>query len=132
MAFERVEAASPQAPIWREPALQLDEPARAQLVHAPLAVGPAAHESSLAQHAQVARGVGLAQPARAHELADGVRPVDQQIEDRAARRLGHDVEHARHAIKNNLLIIYLPYMRATRERARTRRPAARKRPASTL
>src|ERR671938_554709 len=96
VAFEGVEASSPQTPVGGEPALELLEPGGAQLVEAPLAVRARRDEPGLAQDPQVPRGVRLAQTRLLNELANRAGALDQAVEELPPRRLGHGLEHGRH------------------------------------
>jgi hypothetical protein len=101
MAFEGVEAASPQAPVRGEPPVELLEALRTQLVKAPLGIGFRLDQSSLAEHPEVTRGVRLAQSGPGDELAHGPGTIDEEIEYPPPGRLGHDLErggHERHLI----------------------------------
>src|SRR5215210_499468 len=96
MSFERVETASPELPVGREPRIQLGERLGAKAVHAPLPVRPHPHEPGLAEHPQVLRHARLAEPDSLDELADGPLALTQELQDAAPSRLGENGKGSTH------------------------------------
>src|SRR4051794_6074762 len=107
VALEGVEAVRPQAAVRREPRVDLRERLRAQLVPAPLRVLANADEAAVAQDPEVLRHPRLAEPELVHELADGSRALEQQVEDAPARGLREHVEGGRHGRRRTSPRIYV-------------------------
>src|SRR5579871_3070865 len=95
VTLERGEAALPEDDIRSQPSRELGEALSAKPVQAPLSRDAALHQPGLAQQAQMAGGVRLAEAGLARELADGTRPREHQVQERAAGGLGDDLEGAR-------------------------------------
>src|SRR5581483_358565 len=103
VALERVQPFGPVAPVGLDPGDQVGESVGAQLVEPSLSVLARADEPRLAQDAQVPRRAGLREPGALHELVDGARPLEQQIEDLPPVRLSERLE--RHRPKHNIAVI---------------------------
>jgi hypothetical protein len=94
MSFQRVEAAAPGGPVGRQPLVDLAERLGPDPVQAPLRVGAHLDQARLAQHPQVLGNAGLADAQRGHQVADGLLPLAQQVQDPPPMRLGQYLEHA--------------------------------------
>jgi hypothetical protein len=87
--FEGVELGAPEAPVAVDPLVELGEALPAQRVDALLAVGRDRDEPGLLQDLEVPRHRRLGDARQCfHELPRGLRPLEQQIEQRAAPRVG--------------------------------------------
>ena len=89
--------ALPRAPCRAQPGIELRERLGAQRVEALLAVGSRAHETGLAQHAQMLRDPRLAQSDPIDQLPHRPLARSQQVEDSTTVRLGHGAVGA-HAV----------------------------------
>jgi hypothetical protein len=96
MAFEGVYAVRPEPPVRCEPRVDLGKWTRVQLVPAALRLGAHLHEARLAQHPQVLGRARLRQPEPLAQLADEMRPLQQDVEDASPGRLGQHVEYRHH------------------------------------
>src|ERR687897_1292518 len=92
MSFEGVEPAAPELPIGSEPGVELRERLGLQPVPAPPPLRPHADQAGLAEHAEVLRHAGLAEPEALDQLADAALTVTKQLEDATAHRLGQGIE----------------------------------------
>jgi len=87
--FEGVELAAPEAPVTIDPPVELGDAVPAQRVDAPLAVGRDLDQARLLQDLEVPRHPRLGDARqRRDEVARGLRAPEQQIEQRAAARVG--------------------------------------------
>jgi hypothetical protein len=101
-----VEVIGPVPAIRRKPSIDLGKRTRAQLVPAALRLRAHLHQAGLAQHAQVLGRPRLGQAEPLGELADQMRPLEQDVEDASPRRLGQDVEYRHHRTEHTRRGIY--------------------------
>jgi len=96
MPFESVEPPGPQLPVGPQPGVHLGQRLRLKLVPARLSLRPNADEPGLAQHPQVLRGAGLAEPEALNKVTDGPGLLPKQIENAPPSRLGKDLKSNAH------------------------------------
>jgi hypothetical protein len=96
VTFKSVQPIGPQPAVGPQPLVDFGERLRPQLVPPPLGVMTHPHKARLAEHAQMLRRAGLAQPELFDQLADRPGPLEEQIQDAPARGLGEDMKRSCH------------------------------------
>jgi hypothetical protein len=88
VAFEGVETVGPSPPVGLEPGIDLCQRLGAHPVPPSLCLAAHRHQTGVAQHPQVLRDPGLAEPEVVDQVADRPLPRMQQIEDPPPGGLG--------------------------------------------
>jgi hypothetical protein len=96
VALEAIESVFPQAPVRRDPCIDLAESIRPKPVHTPLGIDADVDKAGIAEHAEVLRDRGLAHGQLLDELPDGPFAIAQQVEDAAAVRFSQELEGGDH------------------------------------
>jgi hypothetical protein len=102
MAFERVQAATPELSIGGKPPIHVGERLGPQPVEASLTLRTHADEAGVTQDAQVLRHPRLADLEPVDQLSHGPFALAEEVKDAPALRLGEDVEGGVHAVKITL------------------------------
>ena len=98
MAFERINVSGPESTKRRQPGVDFFEWFRLQPVETALCVDRGFDETGLAQHAQVFRHRRLRHRQLIFDVPDRLFGRDEETQDRAAARLGNDVEDGFHSL----------------------------------
>src|SRR5829696_1257176 len=106
MLFERVETATPELTIGGKPPIHVGERLGPQPVPAPLALRAHAHDTGVAQDAQMLRHPRLADREAVDQLADGPFAVTEEVENAPALRVREDVEGGVHPRVDYSIVIY--------------------------
>ena len=105
MSLERIDVPRPELTERSEPRFHFAEWLGFQPVQTPLRVDRGFHKSSVAQHPQVLGHGRLRHSKLTLDLSDRLFRCHQEAEDRAAVRLGDDLEHRFHTF-DILLRVY--------------------------
>ena len=92
MPLERVEPARPVGTIGLQPRVQFHQRLWAEPVQPPLRIAPDLHETSVAQHPQMARDTRLMHPDALDQVSDRALAIANGIEDAPPSRLGNHVQ----------------------------------------
>src|SRR5262252_2053 len=97
MPFERIDVSGPDPPERSQPGFDLLQRLRFQSVETALCVYGRFDDTGVPQHAQMLRYGRLRHPKPALDVADRLLRREEQAQNRAAVRLGDDVEDRLHA-----------------------------------